>query len=50
MRNLAFDLVPSASGSDLHILHERFGRADANERHAQGWAGAIERLQHLLTK
>lgn len=43
-------IAPNAGGSDLHILHERFGRADANERHAQGWAGAIEQLQQLLTK
>jgi len=42
-------ITPSGSGSDLHIVHERFGRADANERHAQGWAGAIEQLQQLLT-
>lgn len=43
-------IAPNGSGSDLHVLHERFGRADANERHAQGWAGAIEQLQQLLTK
>lgn len=43
-------ITPNAQGSDLHILHERFGRADANERHAQGWAGALEQLQQLLAK
>lgn len=42
-------IAPSAGGSDLLILHERFERADANSRHAQGWAGALERLQELLT-
>jgi len=42
-------ITPNAQGSDLFIVHERFGRADANERHAQGWAGAIDQLQQLLT-
>jgi uncharacterized protein YndB with AHSA1/START domain len=41
-------LMPSAGGTDLRILHERFGRADANARHAEGWTGAIEQLQRLL--
>jgi uncharacterized protein YndB with AHSA1/START domain len=43
-------ITPSANGCDLLVLHERFGLADAHERHAQGWAGAIEQLQPLLTK
>jgi uncharacterized protein YndB with AHSA1/START domain len=43
-------IAPSVDGSDLLILHERFGRADANARHAHGWAGALEQLQRLLTK
>jgi uncharacterized protein YndB with AHSA1/START domain len=43
-------IAPSADGTDLLILHERFGRADANARHAGGWAGALELLQQLLTK
>lgn len=42
-------ITPSAQGSDLLILHERFERADANARHAEGWAGALEQLQRLLT-
>lgn len=41
-------IAPSAGGSDLLILHERFERADANARHAEGWTGAIEQLQQLL--
>jgi len=41
-------ITSSGDGSDLLILHERFERADANARHAQGWAGAIEQLQGLL--
>lgn len=43
-------ITPRADGSELLILHERFGRADANERHTEGWSGAIEQLQRLLTK
>ena len=41
-------IAPSAHGSDLLILHERFERADARVRHAEGWAGAIDQLQALL--
>lgn len=43
-------ITPSAAGSDLVLLHERFDRADANARHAQGWAGALDQLQQLLEK
>jgi uncharacterized protein YndB with AHSA1/START domain len=43
-------IARSAAGSDLVILHERFNRADANARHAEGWAGALDQLQQLLTK
>lgn len=41
-------IAPSDGGSDLLILHERFGRADADARHAEGWAGALEQLHQLL--
>ena len=43
-------ITPNADGTDLVILHERFERADANARHAQGWGGALEQLQQLLEK
>lgn len=43
-------IAPSVDGTELLILHERFGRADANARHAEGWAGALQQLQRLLTK
>lgn len=43
-------IAATATGSDLVILHERFERADANARHAEGWAGAFDQLQRLLTK
>lgn len=42
-------IEPSGSGSDLLILHERFGRADANARHAEGWGGALDQLQRLIS-
>ena len=42
-------ITATASGSDLLVLHERFNRIDANERHAQGWSGALDQLQRLLT-
>jgi uncharacterized protein YndB with AHSA1/START domain len=41
-------IEPGAGGTDLLILHERFGRADANARHAEGWRGALDQLQQLL--
>ena len=43
-------IAPSASGSDLLVLHERFERQDANARHTEGWAGALDQLQRHLTK
>ncbi|HET9934827.1 MAG TPA: SRPBCC domain-containing protein [Polyangiaceae bacterium] len=43
-------IAVSGDGSDLVILHERFGRPDANARHAEGWAGALEQLQRLLQR
>ena len=42
-------IEPSGSGSELLILHERFGRADANARHAEGWGGALDQLQRLIS-
>jgi uncharacterized protein YndB with AHSA1/START domain len=41
-------IAPTARGSELLIRHERFERADATARHAEGWAGAIEQLRVLL--
>lgn len=42
-------IAPSGAGSDLVLWHERFEREDANARHAEGWAGALEQLQRLLS-
>jgi len=43
-------IAPAQHGSDLTILHERFGREDANARHATGWAGALDQLRGLLER
>jgi uncharacterized protein YndB with AHSA1/START domain len=42
-------IAATLSGSELLVCHERFGRADANARHAEGWAGALEQLQRLVS-
>jgi uncharacterized protein YndB with AHSA1/START domain len=41
-------IEPSAGGVELVIRHARFGRADAEARHEQGWHGAIDQLAGLL--
>ena len=41
-------LVPSANATELTIRHAKFGRADADARHAEGWGGALELLDTLL--
>ncbi|HEY8947126.1 MAG TPA: SRPBCC domain-containing protein, partial [Polyangiaceae bacterium] len=41
-------IAATTGGSELFICHERLDRADANARHAEGWAGALEQLQQLL--
>ena len=41
---------PDGSGSELLIRHEKFGRADAIERHAAGWRGAVDQLTELLNE
>lgn len=47
---VSVSIAPSGDGSELLILHERFERADANARHAEGWAGALDQLRRLLTE
>jgi uncharacterized protein YndB with AHSA1/START domain len=37
-------LAPSAGATELVIRHERWGRADADARHAGGWQGALDQL------
>jgi uncharacterized protein YndB with AHSA1/START domain len=41
-------ITPDGGGSELVIRHQRLSRADAIERHAAGWLGAIDRLTELL--
>jgi uncharacterized protein YndB with AHSA1/START domain len=44
-------IQPSATGgSDLVIRHDKFGRADADARHDQGWRGALDQLAALLAR
>jgi uncharacterized protein YndB with AHSA1/START domain len=38
-------LTPREAGTELLIRHLKFGRADADLRHAQGWQGALDLLE-----
>jgi uncharacterized protein YndB with AHSA1/START domain len=41
-------LVPSGTATELTIRHAKFGRADAELRHEQGWSGALDLLEAQL--
>jgi uncharacterized protein YndB with AHSA1/START domain len=41
-------LVPRGSSTELTIRHAKFGRADADMRHEQGWRGALDLLEANL--
>ena len=41
-------LAPSGDSTELTIVHAKFGRADADARHAEGWRGALALLEALL--
>ena len=41
-------IVPAEGGADLHIRHERLTLPGSVERHAGGWLGALDNLEHLL--
>jgi uncharacterized protein YndB with AHSA1/START domain len=41
-------ITPRDGGAELFIRHEKLGRRDAIDRHAQGWHGALDRLTALL--
>jgi uncharacterized protein YndB with AHSA1/START domain len=43
-------ITPDGAGSELIIRHEKFKRADAIERHAAGWRGAVDQLAELLAQ
>ena len=35
-------------GTEIHLRHEGFARADLRDRHHQGWAGCFDKLQGWL--
>lgn len=41
-------LATRGSGTALTIRHARFDRPDADQRHEQGWRGALDLLEVLL--
>jgi uncharacterized protein YndB with AHSA1/START domain len=41
-------IVPSGDGSELCIRHAELGLRGAAARHAQGWQGALDRLEALV--
>lgn len=41
-------LADSGTGTALTIRHARFGRTDADQRHDQGWRGALDLLEAEL--
>ena len=41
-------LKPDGAGTLLTLLHEQFFDADACDRHQQGWAGAIDKLEKMF--
>lgn len=43
-------LAPDGTGTELLIRHEKLGLADAIQRHAEGWRGAVDRLETLLAE
>ena len=47
---VSVEITSVGSGSELVIRHERLKRADAIERHAAGWRGAIDQLTKLLSQ
>jgi uncharacterized protein YndB with AHSA1/START domain len=48
LSRLAFDLEPIESGTELTLTHAQLKTEASRISHAQGWAGAIEKLvQHF---
>ena len=47
---VSISITPDGNGSELVIRHERFVRADAIERHATGWRGAVDQLAELFAQ
>jgi uncharacterized protein YndB with AHSA1/START domain len=42
------EIAARGTSSELTIRHANFGRTDAEQRHQQGWRGALELLAALL--
>jgi uncharacterized protein YndB with AHSA1/START domain len=42
------EIKPIAGGCELTFTHERFFDEAARDRHQQGWAGSMERLERYL--
>jgi uncharacterized protein YndB with AHSA1/START domain len=43
-------IASRGGGSELVVRHDGFGRTDAEQRHADGWQGALEALAQLLSR
>jgi uncharacterized protein YndB with AHSA1/START domain len=41
-------IKPDGDGSLLTLTHEQFFDEDARDRHQQGWAGALDKMEKLL--
>ncbi len=40
---------PTRDGTELTLLHERFFDAETRDRHEEGWTGALDKLDRLLS-
>jgi uncharacterized protein YndB with AHSA1/START domain len=41
-------IKPDGSGSLLTLIHEQFFDEAARDRHARGWVGCLDKLEHYL--
>ncbi len=41
-------LAPRDGGTDLTLIHEQFADEAARDRHTQGWAGSLDKLEGLF--
>ena len=47
---VSVQLVARGASTELTIRHANFGRADADQRHDQGWRGALDLLEARLRR
>lgn len=45
---VTIDLVPSAAGTFLTLVHERFASTEARDQHQQGWGPLLAKLDAVL--